>query len=59
MQLDIYGLLMASQRVSAHGLMFSSRLIPPPNTRHCLLPETHAYYKPMMKTQYLLLKDTI
>ena len=45
--------------VSAYGLMFSSLQISPPNTRHCLLPETHAYYMPVMKIQYPLLKDTI
>ena len=45
--------------VSAYGLMFSSLQISPPNTRHCLLPETHAYYMPAMKIQYPLLKDTM
>ena len=56
---DIDGLPASLLPVSAYGLMFCSLKISPPNTRHCLLPETHAYYMPAMKIQYPLLKDTM
>jgi hypothetical protein len=39
--------------------MLSSLKISPPNTRCCLLPETHACYMPVMKIQYPLLRGTI
>ena len=39
--------------------MFSSLQSSPPNTRTCLLPETHAYYMSVMKIQYPLIRDTI
>ena len=58
MRQDIDRLLASVPPVSAYGLMFSS-LQSSPNTRTCLLPETHAYYMPVMKIQYPLLKDTI
>ena len=59
MRQDIDGLLVSLPPVLADGLMFSFFKILPPNTRHCLLPETHAYYMPVMKIQYPLLRDTI
>ena len=59
MRQDIDRLPASLRPISAYGLMFSSLQISPPNTRHCLLPETHAYYMPVMKIQYPLLKDTM
>ena len=59
MRRDIDGLPASLPPVSAYGLMFSSLQSSPPNTRNCLLPETHAYYMPVMKIQYPLLRDTI
>jgi len=59
MRRDIDGLPASLPPVSAYGLMFSSLQSSPPNTRNCLLPETHAYYMPVMKIQYPLIRDTI
>jgi len=59
MRRDIDGLRASLPPVSAYGLMFSSLQSSPPSTRNCLLPETHAYYMPVMKIQYPLIRDTI
>jgi len=59
MRQDIDGLPASLPPVSAYALMFSSLQSSPPNTRSCLLPETHAYYMPVMKIRYPLIKDTI
>jgi hypothetical protein len=59
MQQDIDGLPTSLPPVSAYRLMLSSLKISPPNTCRCMLPETHAYYMPVMKIQYPLLRDTI
>ena len=58
MRRDIDGLPASLPPISAYALMFSS-LQSSPNTRNCLLPETHAYYMPVMKIQYPLIRDTI
>ena len=59
MRQDIDGLLVSLPPVLADGLMFSFFKILPPNTRHCLLPETHAYYMHVMNISVPFLRDMI